>query len=68
MTQVLAAGWLTLQEAHERSGYAISYLRKLGSRGRVTAYQVGDAWVFLGDSLMAYKAVTRSGPKRKVKV
>lgn len=49
-------GWVTTDRAAQLSGYGLSYIRRLASRGRIPAYKVGRDWLVELDSLLAHKA------------
>jgi len=65
---LLPAGWLTTEEAQTLTGYSIAHLRRLARDGRVTARKLaGQLWLFERESLTAYQATVRPGPKLKTK-
>ena len=56
MTEPVAEGWITTDEAEAMAGYAQAYLRRLASQGRIEARKVGRDWLVNEESLLAYKA------------
>lgn len=62
---LLPAGWLTTEEAQKLTGYTVFHLARLARGGQVNARKLGPLWLFERDSLTAYKATVRPGPKRK---
>jgi excisionase family DNA binding protein len=56
MTEPIAQGWITTDEAGELTGYSKAYLRGLASGGRVEARKIGRDWLVERESLLAYKA------------
>ena len=65
MSDILAPGWVTTEEAQRLTSYTVDHLQRLARGGRVTARKMGDAWLFARESLTAYKATVRTGPKRR---
>ena len=66
MSDILPAGWLTREQAQELTGYCENHLTRLARGGRVKARKLaGQIWLFERDSLTAYQAAARPGPKRK---
>ena len=63
---ILPAGWLTTADAQALTGYSEDHLTRLARAGRVTAQKLaGQLWLFERDSLTAYQAAVRPGPKRR---
>ena len=57
MSEVVAEGWITVEEAQALAGYSVAYLRRLARRGRIEALKVGDdLWLINRDGLLAYKS------------
>jgi len=56
MSEPVAEGWLTTDEAGALTGYGVSYVRRLGLCGRVQARRVGRIWLVNQASLLAYQA------------
>jgi|WetSurMetagenome_2_1015567.scaffolds.fasta_scaffold1351521_1 excisionase family DNA binding protein len=65
MTDILAPGWLTTEEAQALTGYTVDHLQRLARGGQVTARKIGDSWLFDRESLTTYQAAARPGPKRR---
>lgn len=65
MTDILAPGWLTTEEAQALTGYTVDHLQRLARGGQVTARKIGDAWLFDRENLTAYQRAARPGPKRR---
>jgi len=64
MGEVIAAGWITVDEAEKETGYSVAYLRRLARQGRIEAQKVG-VWLIHRDSLLAYKeTMDRLGDSR----
>ena len=65
---LLPAGWLTTEEAQALTGYTGFHLARLARGGQVTAQKLGGrVWLFERESLTAYQATVRPGPKKKPK-
>ncbi|HUV88171.1 MAG TPA: helix-turn-helix domain-containing protein [Anaerolineae bacterium] len=57
MSEVVAKGWITVEEAQVLAGYSVAYLRRLARRGRIEAQKVGgDLWLIHRDGLLAYRS------------
>jgi len=57
MSEVVAEGWITIEEAQALAGYSVAYLRRLARRGRIAAQKVGDdLWLIHRDGLLAYRS------------
>jgi len=56
MSEVVAEGWITVEEAQALTGYSVAYLRRLARRGRIEAQKVGgDLWLIHRDGLLTYR-------------
>ena len=55
MTEPIADGWITTEQAEACIGYASAYLRRLANQGRVEARKIGRDWLINQESLLAYK-------------
>jgi excisionase family DNA binding protein len=55
MTEPIADGWITTEQAEACIGYASAYLRRLANQGRVEALKIGRDWLINQESLLAYK-------------
>ena len=65
MSEPVAEGWLTTDEAGALTGYGVSYVRRLGLCGRVQARRVGRIWLVNQASLLAHQAkMERLGPAK----
>ena len=56
MTEPIAEGWITTDEAAILAGYVPAYLRRLAGQGQIEARKVGRDWLINRVSLLAYKA------------
>jgi len=67
----MLAGYLTVKEASEKTGYNAEYLRRLVRDGKLEAIMIGPVYLVRWESLQRYMtSVTangdaRSGPKGK---
>lgn len=53
--QGIEAGWLTIQEAAEESGYSATYLRYLARRGIIQAARAGRDWFVNLEAVLDYR-------------
>ena len=65
MSDPIAEGWVTTEQAAELAGYHIKYLQWLARSGRIEARKVNRDWLIDLTSLLAYKAgMDRLGPAK----
>jgi excisionase family DNA binding protein len=57
--------WITVREAAERSGYAISTIQWLLRTHRVKGWKPGNEWLTTFESVMEYKSEAKRGRPRK---
>jgi excisionase family DNA binding protein len=58
--------WITVAEAAEKSGYAISTIQQLLREGRIAGWKPGHDWFTTLDAVMEYKRRAKMGrPKKK---
>ena len=50
------AGWITIDQAAQLSGYEPAYIRQLMRQGRIPRCRVGNGWLIHRDALEQYKA------------
>jgi len=55
MGEVIAEGWITVDEAESLTGYSVAYLRRLARWGRIGARKVNRFWLIERASLLAHK-------------
>jgi len=57
MGEVVAEGWITVEEANALTGYSAAYLRRLARQGHIVAQKVGgDLWLICRDDLVTYRS------------
>jgi len=65
MSEPIAEGWITTDEAQAITGYSRAYMRYLAKQGHVEARKVGRDWLMNKESLLAYKArMDALGPQK----
>jgi excisionase family DNA binding protein len=57
--------WITVREAAERSGYAVSTVQWLLRAGRIKGWKPGNEWLTTLETVMAYKNSVKRGRPRK---
>jgi len=55
--RVIEQGWVSTQEAAEKTGYSAAYLRQLARRGAVPSVRVGRDWFVLLAAALEYRRV-----------
>ncbi|NLF01507.1 MAG: excisionase family DNA-binding protein [Anaerolineales bacterium] len=65
MSEPVAEGWLTTDEAGALTGYGAPYVRQLIGHGRVQARRVGRIWLVDRASLLAHRAEMEALGRRK---
>lgn len=53
--QGIEAGWLTIREAVEKTGYSATYLRHLARRGIIRGARVGRDWFVNLEAVLDYR-------------
>ena len=58
--------WITVAEAAEKSGYAMSTIQKLLKEGKLEGWKPGHDWFTTLDAVLEYKRKVKMGrPKKK---
>ena len=57
--------WITVAEAAEKSGYAVSTLQWLLRTGRIKGWMPGNEWLITLEAVMAYKRNVKRGRPKK---
>ena len=65
MTQrpTIPEGWITTPEAAELANCSTARIRQVCASGQVDCVKVGRDWLVNRESLVAYKATAKRGPK-----
>jgi excisionase family DNA binding protein len=57
--------WITVAEAAEKSGYAVSTVQWLLRTGRIKGWKPGHDWLTTLEAVMEYKKTVKRGRPRK---
>jgi len=57
--------WITVKEAAERSGYAISTIQELLREGKIEGWKPGHDWFTTLEAVMKYKENAKMGRPKK---
>ena len=69
--RVIDAGWVTVGEAAQASGYSEEYIRQLARRGGFESVRLGRDWLVNLEAVLAYRremqalGTAKHNPKRK---
>jgi hypothetical protein len=55
MSEPIAEGWVTIEEAARETGYAQAYVMRLARQGRVQTYKVQHVWLVYLEDLREHK-------------
>ena len=61
MAELDLTKWVTVDAAHEKTGYHVQHLTRLARAGDVPVQKIGRTWLFDLPALLAYQTAAKPG-------